>query len=257
MNERPLLAIQDLRVCADDKPILQGLNLTVGRREVHVLMGRNGQGKTTVAQVVAGAPDYKVVGGAIYYDGEDLVAYTPEERAAKGLFVAFQHPVAIPGVSLITFLKASMDALARARGEALMSTPDLLALVKKRMQALDLAPAFLSRPLNEGFSGGEKKRVELLQMTLLAPQCAILDEPDSGLDADALARLGKELQRMREEGGSLLIITHYTHLFNYLTPDVVHVLDQGRIVKQGKAALAQQLLQEGYNSLLGLKPDRS
>ena len=219
--------------------------------EVHLLMGRNGQGKTTVAQAIAGAPDYKVTGAKIEYDGKDLTTYTPEERAALGLFVSFQHPVAIPGVSLMAFLKASMNALARARDNTPMPTPDLLALIKKRMQAFDLDPTFLSRPLNETFSGGEKKRVEMLQMSLLAPSCAILDEPDSGLDADALARLGKELQQMRTDGRSLLIITHYTHLLDYLTPDGVHLLDQGRIVKQGKATLAKQLLAKGYEDLLG------
>lgn len=250
MKDQTLLHIQDLHVQVGEQPILQGLDLTLRSGEVHILMGRNGQGKTTVAQILAGAPRYEVSEGSISYQGHDLLRCAPEERAALGLFVGFQQPIAIPGVSIISFLKAAVDALAKARGQAPMPAPALLSLVREKMAQLGLDPAFLSRSLNEGFSGGEKKRVELLQMAVLCPTLAILDEPDSGLDADALQRLGHMLQTMRKSERALLIITHYTHLFEYLTPDYVHILDQGRIVQSGDASLAARLLQEGYDALL-------
>ena len=250
MKHRPLLYLQDLHVQVEGKPILQGLDLTLASGEVHILMGRNGQGKTTVAHVLAGAPGYEVTQGSIHYQGHDLLSYAPEERAARGLFVGFQQPIAIPGVSIISFLKAAVEALAKARGESPMPAPALLSLVKEKMAELGLDPAFLARSLNEGFSGGEKKRVELLQMAVLSPALAILDEPDSGLDADALQRLGHLLQTMKKSGRTLLIITHYTHLFEYFTPDHVHVLSQGRIIESGDASLAQRVLKEGYDALL-------
>lgn len=246
----PLLHIQNLHVHAAGQPILQGLNLTLQPGEVHVLMGKNGQGKTTVAQVLAGAPGYEVTEGTITYQDHDLLACAPEERAALGLFVGFQQPIAIPGVSIISFLKAALDALSHARGQTPMSASSLLTLVKEKMTQLGLDPSFLSRSLNEGFSGGEKKRIELLQMAVLSPTLAILDEPDSGLDANALQRLGQMLQTMRKPEKAVLIITHYTHLFEYLTPDYVHIIDQGRIVKRGDASLAHTLLQKGYDALL-------
>lgn len=248
-SKGPFLAIKNLHVRVDKKPILHGVNLTVRSGEMHLLMGKNGQGKTSIAQVLAGAPGYEVTQGEIIYKGEDLLACTAEERAARGLFVAFQNPIAIPGVSVINFLKASLDALYKARGKAVMRAPDILALVKNKMTTLEIDPSFLSRNLHEGFSGGEKKRIELLQMAVLDPTFAILDEPDSGLDADALKVLGKNLQSMQATDKSLLMITHYARLFDYITPDYVHIINEGRIIRTGDVNLANQLLKEGYGTL--------
>ena len=250
LSKKPLLDISNLHVSADNTPILHGLNLTLYAGEVHVLMGKNGQGKTTIAQLLGGDPHYEITQGRITYQEKDLLALPPHERAVEGIFLAFQQPIALPGVTVINFLKAAMEALAKARGEAPLPPHQLLALAKEKMSTLGLSHSFLSRPLNDGFSGGEKKRLELLQMILLSPTLAILDEPDSGLDAQARQYLGHTLQQMQKEGKTILIITHYSDLFTYLTPNYVHIINQGEIVKKGDIALAQSVAEKGYDALL-------
>ncbi len=245
----PLLSIEDLHVSTGGTPIVRGLDLCIQPGEVHALLGRNGQGKTTVAQVLAGNPAYEITQGRILFQGKDFAPLAPEERAVEGLFVAFQHPVALPGVSVMNFLKAALDALYKGRGLAPLSPSALLAHVKRQIQAIGLPESFLSRSLNDGFSGGEKKRAELLQMAVLAPTLAVLDETDSGLDMDALTSLGSTLQALHTAEKALLLITHYNRLFDAITPDYIHIMDSGRILHTGDASLAKALFEEGYEDL--------
>jgi Fe-S cluster assembly ATP-binding protein len=241
-----MLEVKDLSVEIKGMPILDGLNLSVKTGEVAAIMGPNGSGKSTLSYVIAGKPDYEVTGGQILLDGEDLLALEPDERAAKGVFLAFQYPIEIPGVATMTFLKASLNAQRRARGEADLTTPDFMRLVRGAAQNLKIDPDMLKRALNVGFSGGEKKRMEILQMSLLAPQLCVLDETDSGLDIDALRIVAEGVNALRDTKRSFLVITHYQRLLEHIRPDVVHVMAKGRIVKSGGPELALELERNGY-----------
>ena len=240
-----MLQVKNLSVSINDKPILDGLNLTVESGQVAAIMGPNGSGKSTLSYVIAGKPDYEVTGGEIWLDGVNLLELEPNERAAKGVFLAFQYPVEIPGVATMTFLKASLNAQRRARGEADMTTPDFMRAVRAAAQALKVDPEMLKRPVNVGFSGGEKKRVEILQMALLAPALCVLDETDSGLDIDALRIVSEGVNALRDVKRSFLVITHYQRLLDHIKPDVVHVMSKGRLVKTGGPELALELEQNG------------
>ena len=241
-----MLEVKNLSVSIHDQPILVGLNLKVEPGQVAAIMGPNGSGKSTLSYVIAGKPDYEVTGGEILFDGENLLDLPPNERAAKGVFLAFQYPVEIPGVATMTFLKASLNAQRRARGEADLTTPDFMRQVKAAAQSLKVEPDMLKRPVNVGFSGGEKKRVEILQMALLQPRLCVLDETDSGLDIDALRIVSEGVNALRDAGRSFLVITHYQRLLDHIKPDVVHVMSKGRIVKTGGADLALELERNGY-----------
>lgn len=245
---QPLLEINDLHAQVDGKAILKGLSLTVDAGSVHAIMGPNGSGKSTLANVLAGKPGYEVTGGSVHFAGQDLLALEPEERAHAGLFLAFQYPVEIPGVSNMEFLKTAMEAAAKARDEAALTTAEFMKILRSTATELDLAADFLKRGVNEGFSGGEKKRNEILQMKLLAPKFALLDETDSGLDIDALAVVGNGVNAFVAEDRSraVLMITHYQRLLNHIVPDVVHVLADGRIVESGDKQLALTLEERGY-----------
>jgi Fe-S cluster assembly ATP-binding protein len=246
-----MLAIRNLRVNIDGKPILNGIDLNVRAGEVHAIMGPNGSGKSTLAQVLAGREQYEVVSGQVEYDGRDLFGMKPEERARAGVFLAFQYPVEIPGVSNIYLLKAALNATRKARGEPELDAMDFLGLVKERMALMEMPEEFLYRAVNEGFSGGEKKRNEILQMALLEPRLALLDETDSGLDIDALRIVAAGVNHLRDPGRAIVMITHYQRLLDYVTPDFVHVLAGGRIVKSGDAALARDLEVRGYGWIEG------
>jgi Fe-S cluster assembly ATP-binding protein len=242
----PLLEVKNLHVEIDGKEILKGLDLTVNAGEVHAIMGPNGSGKSTLAYVLAGRADYTPTSGEVLFNGKNLFAMTPDERAAAGLFLAFQYPLEIPGVATMTFLKASLNAQRRARGEADLTTPDFIRAVRGAAESLKIDQEMLKRPLNVGFSGGEKKRLEILQMALLAPQFCVLDETDSGLDIDALRIVADGVNALRDARRSFLIITHYQRLLEYIKPDVVHVMASGRIVKSGGPELALELERNGY-----------
>ena len=241
-----MLQVKNLSVEIAGKPILDGLNLTVEAGQVAAIMGPNGSGKSTLSYVIAGKPDYEVTSGEVLLDGENILDLQPDERAAKGLFLAFQYPVEIPGVATMTFLKATLNAQRRARGEKEFTTPDFMRLVKKSAQDLKIDQEMLKRPLNVGFSGGEKKRMEILQMALLAPRLAILDETDSGLDIDALRIVADGVNALRDPKRAFLVITHYQRLLDHIKPDVVHVMAKGRIVKSGGPELALELEKNGY-----------
>jgi Fe-S cluster assembly ATP-binding protein len=241
-----MLEISNLQVSIDDKPILRGIDLTVGAGEVHAVMGPNGSGKSTLAQVLAGRDAYTVTGGSVRYDGADLLALAPEIRAREGVFLAFQYPVEIPGVANIYLLKAALNARRKHRGEAELDAIDFLALVKERLKGMGMDEALLYRPVNQGFSGGEKKRNEILQMALLEPRLAILDETDSGLDIDALKIVADGILAMRSPERAIILVTHYQRLLDYIVPDRVHVLAQGRIVLSGGPELALELERRGY-----------
>jgi Fe-S cluster assembly ATP-binding protein len=241
-----LLNVVDLQVTVADEQILKGLNLEINSGEVHAIMGPNGSGKSTLANVLAGRPGYEVSGGTMHFDGKDLADLNTEERARHGIFLAFQYPVEIPGVSNMEFLKASLDSLHAARGEDPLSTIEFMKAVRRIADELDLAQEFLKRGVNEGFSGGEKKRNEILQLLLLQPRLAVLDETDSGLDIDALQVVAEGINRYRAANNAVLIITHYQRLLNYIVPDVVHVLADGQIVKSGGKELALELDEKGY-----------
>ncbi|HRD34653.1 MAG TPA: Fe-S cluster assembly ATPase SufC [Rhodocyclaceae bacterium] len=241
-----MLEINDLKASIDGKAILKGLDLNVKDGEVHAIMGPNGSGKSTLAQVLAGRDTYQVEGGSVSWDGIDLLALPAEERARAGLFLAFQYPVEIPGVSNAYFLKAAVNATRRHRGLPEFDAFDFLARVKAEMQAVGMKEEFLYRSVNEGFSGGEKKRNEMLQMSLLEPKLAILDETDSGLDIDALKIVAEGVNRLRSPERSLIVITHYQRLLDYIVPDQVHVLAKGRIVRSGGRELALELEEHGY-----------
>jgi Fe-S cluster assembly ATP-binding protein len=241
-----LLEVKNLHVEVDGKPILSGLELSVGKGSVHAIMGPNGSGKSTLAHVLAGKRDYVVTQGEVLLDGEDLLALAPEERAGKGLFLAFQYPLEIPGVATMTFLRTAVNAQRKQRGEAEISTPDFLRRVREVAGKLGIDQEMLRRAVNVGFSGGEKKRNEILQMTVLEPRLCVLDETDSGLDIDALRVVADGVNRLRAPERAFVVITHYQRLLNYIVPDVVHVLSRGRIVKTGGKELALELEATGY-----------
>jgi Fe-S cluster assembly ATP-binding protein len=241
-----MLEIKNLQVRAGNKDILRGINLTVQNGEVHAIMGPNGSGKSTLARVLAGHPEYQVVGGSIVYDGKDLLEMAPEDRAREGVFMAFQYPVEIPGVNNSYFLKAALNAKRKHLGLPELDAMEFMALVREKTNTLHLDPALLSRPVNEGFSGGEKKRNEIFQMAVLEPKLAVLDETDSGLDIDALKAVAEGVNEMRKPERSIIVVTHYQRLLNYIVPDVVHVLQDGRIVRSGGKELALHLEEKGY-----------
>ena len=245
-----MLEIDDLRVTVDGKEILKGITLSIPAGEVHAVMGPNGSGKSTLSYTLAGRDGYEITGGHIYYNGEDLAALAPEERAAKGVFLALQYPVEIPGVATLTFLKTALNAQRRARGEPELDAMRTLKLVREKATALKIGEDMLRRPLNAGFSGGEKKRMEILQMSLFEPKLAILDETDSGLDIDALKLVAEGVNALRSPSRAMLVITHYQRLLSYIVPDRVHVLAGGRIVKSGGADLALELEQSGYEGVV-------
>ena len=242
----PLLEIKNLSVEIDGRKILDGLDLAVNAGETHAIMGPNGSGKSTLAYVLAGKADYAVIDGQVLFDGEDMLAMEPDERAAKGLFLAFQYPLEIPGVATMTFLRTALNAQRRKRGEAELSTPEFMKKVRVAAGKLDIDQEMLRRGVNVGFSGGEKKRNEILQMALLEPRLAVLDETDSGLDIDALRIVADGVNHLRSPQRSMVVITHYQRLLNYIVPDVVHVLSKGRIVKTGGKELALELEARGY-----------
>jgi Fe-S cluster assembly ATP-binding protein len=241
-----MLDIKNLHVSVDNKPILRGINLAVKAGEVHAVMGPNGSGKSTLAQVLAGRDSYVVTAGEVRYQGRDLLALAPEERAREGVFLAFQYPVEIPGVANIYLLKAALNALRKHRGEAELDAVDFLALVRDKLKFMGMDEALLYRPVNQGFSGGEKKRNEILQMAVMEPRLAILDETDSGLDIDALKVVADGIQSMRSPERAIILVTHYQRLLNYIVPDQVHVLSQGRIALTGGPELALELERRGY-----------
>ena len=241
-----MLNIKGLTANAGDTPILKGIDLEINPGEVHAIMGTNGSGKSTLGHVLAGREGYEVTGGSVEFLGKDLLSFEPEDRAREGLFLAFQYPVEIPGVSNMEFLKAAVDALAEYRGEEGPDSVSFMKRARELCQVADLDPDFLKRGVNEGFSGGEKKRNELLQMMLLEPKLAILDETDSGLDIDALKVVAQGVNEMRAADRSFIVITHYQRLLNYIEPDYVHVLSKGRIVKSGDKSLALELEERGY-----------
>ncbi len=241
-----MLTVKNLHVAIDGKEILRGIDLNVRAGEVHAIMGPNGSGKSTLAQVLAGREGYRVTAGTARYLGRNLLAMTPEQRAREGVFLAFQYPVEIPGVSNALFLKTSLNAVRKQHGLPELDAMDFLALVRDRMKRVGMDEVLLSRAVNEGFSGGEKKRNEILQLTVLEPKLAILDETDSGLDIDALKQVADGVNAMRNARRAIVLVTHYQRLLNYIVPDHVHVLSQGRIAKSGGAGLAFELEQHGY-----------
>ena len=245
-----MLEIENLHVEIDGKKILNGLTLTVKPGEVAAIMGPNGSGKSTLSYVVAGKEDYEITEGSIRLNGVDLLEMEPNERAAAGLFLAFQYPLEIPGVATMTFLKAAMNAQRKARGEGELSPGDFMKAVRGAATTLGIDPDMLKRPLNVGFSGGEKKRMEILQMTLLDPKMAILDETDSGLDIDALRIVAEGVNALRGQGRGMLVITHYQRLLDHIVPDTVHVMAKGRIVKSGGPEIALELEKNGYADFL-------
>ncbi len=241
-----LLEVKGLRARVGDKEILRGVDLTVGAGEVHAIMGPNGSGKSTLANVLAGRPNYEVLAGTVLYEGRDLLAMKPELRAREGVFLAFQYPVEIPGVGNAYFLKSALNSIRRHRGEEELDAMDFMGLVNEKMKLLGLDESFLGRSLNDGFSGGEKKRNEIFQMAVLEPRLAILDETDSGLDIDALKVVANGVNTMRGKDRAIIVVTHYQRLLNYIVPDFVHVLASGRIAKSGGRELAIELEKRGY-----------
>jgi Fe-S cluster assembly ATP-binding protein len=241
-----MLEIRDLHVRIEEREILKGVNLIVPKGEVHAIMGRNGSGKSTLSYVLAGKEDYEVTGGQVLLDGVDILEMEPSERATAGLFLAFQYPIEIPGVATMTFLKAALNAKRKANGEGELSTPDFMRAVKEAGSALHIDSDMLKRALNVGFSGGEKKRAEILQMALLKPKMCILDETDSGLDIDALQVVSHGVNALRDGNRSMLVITHYQRLLNHIVPDVVHVFSDGKVVESGGKELALELEAKGY-----------
>jgi Fe-S cluster assembly ATP-binding protein len=242
-----MLEIQNLQASVADKPILNGVSLSVPAGEVHAIMGPNGSGKSTLAYVLSGRPGYEVTGGSASFDGQDLLSLEPHERAAAGLFLGFQYPVEIPGISYLQFLRESLNSQRRARGEAELSGGEFIKLAKSQAALLGMDAEMLKRPVNVGFSGGEKKRAEMVQMGIMSPKFAVLDETDSGLDIDALKAVGAGINRiMRASDKGVLLITHYQRLLDYVEPDRVHVLRGGRIERSGGPELAQELEREGY-----------
>ncbi len=244
-----MLSIENLHASIGDKAILKGLNLTVKPGEVHAIMGPNGSGKSTLSKVLAGHPSYTVTDGSISYLGEDIAPLSPAERAQAGVFLSFQYPVEIPGVANISFLKSSVNAIRKAKGMPPMDAMDFLTFVREKAAMLDIDESFLYRNVNEGFSGGEKKRNEMLQLFALEPKLAILDETDSGLDIDALRVISDGINTMRDASRAIILVTHYQRLLNYVEPDHIHVLAEGRIIKSGDKSLAHLLEDKGYSWL--------
>ena len=246
-----LLEIKNLHVRIEDKKILNGLTLTVEKGQVAAIMGPNGSGKSTLAYVLAGKEDYEVTEGDVLLDGESVLEMSPDERAAKGVFLAFQYPVEVPGVATMTFLRTALNAQRKARGHGELSTPEFMKLVRDTSGKLGITQEMLRRAVNVGFSGGEKKRNEILQMAVLQPRLAVLDETDSGLDIDALKIVADGVNRLRSPDRGMVVITHYQRLLNYIVPDVVHVLAKGRVVKTGGKELALELEAKGYAEYVG------
>ncbi|HWC95370.1 MAG TPA: Fe-S cluster assembly ATPase SufC [Candidatus Sulfopaludibacter sp.] len=249
-----LLEIKDLHAKVGDREILKGIDLTINPGEVHAIMGPNGSGKSTLAQVLSGRELYVVTGGEVIYQGKDLLDLSPEDRAREGIFLAFQYPVEIPGVSNMYFLKAALNTIRKHQGQEELDAMDFLNLVREKMKLMEMDQALLNRPVNTGFSGGEKKRNEIFQMAVLEPKLAILDETDSGLDIDALRTVAGGVNALRSPERSMIVVTHYQRLLNYIVPDFVHVLSQGRIVKSGGKELALELEESGYAGL-GIEDD--
>jgi Fe-S cluster assembly ATP-binding protein len=250
-REDTVLVIKNLHARAGDTPILNGVSLTVRRGEVHAIMGPNGSGKSTLAQVLAGHPAYEVTEGSVTYEGQDLLEMEPEDRAKAGVFLAFQYPVEIPGVSNAYFLRAALNEIRKARGEEEIDPIDFLDLMEEKLELVEWGPEIMSRAVNAGFSGGEKKRNEILQMAVLEPRLAILDETDSGLDIDALRIVAAGVNKLRRPDNATIVVTHYQRLLNYIVPDFVHVLAGGRIAKSGGKELALELEAKGYEWLSG------
>jgi Fe-S cluster assembly ATP-binding protein len=250
MSKQPILEIRNLNAGVEGKQILKGINLSINEGEVHAVMGPNGSGKSTLASVLAGREGYDITGGEVIYRGKDLLDMDPEERAREGVFLAFQYPVEIPGVNSTYFLKAALNEIRKHHGQQELDAMEFLTLVKEKMKLLELRDDLLKRSVNEGFSGGEKKRNEIFQMAVLEPKLAILDETDSGLDIDALRIVSDGVNKLRAADRSQLVITHYQRLLNYIVPDVVHVLVDGRIVKSGGKELALELEEKGYDWLI-------
>src|SRR5579859_2821812 len=248
--KQTILEIKDLNAGVEGKNILKGIDLTIGPGEVHAVMGPNGSGKSTLAAILAGRDGYEVTGGQALYLGQDLLDLDPEERAREGLFLAFQYPVEIPGVNSTYFLKSALNEIRKHKGQSELDAVEFLGLVKERMKVLELDEALLRRSVNEGFSGGEKKRNEIFQMAVLEPTLAVLDETDSGLDIDALKIVSKGVNKLRRNDNAQLVITHYQRLLNYIIPDFVHVLVDGRIVRTGGKQLALELEAKGYDWIL-------
>lgn len=242
-----MLSIKNLKVNIEDKAILKGISLDIKPGEIHAIMGPNGSGKSTLANVLSGREEYEVVEGSITFQGKDLLEMEVDERAQAGVFMAFQYPVEIPGVTTATFLKSAVNSVREARGQEELKPVEMLRLIREKAAMLEIDPKFLSRSLNEGFSGGEKKRNEMLQMALLEPKLAILDETDSGLDIDALKIVSEAVNQLRQADRSFIVVTHYQRLLNYIVPDFVHVLYNGRIVKSGDKNLAHELEEKGYD----------
>jgi Fe-S cluster assembly ATP-binding protein len=245
-----LLKIKDLSARVAGKEILKGVNLEVRAGEIHAIMGPNGSGKSTLAQVLAGREDYEVTGGSVTYDGRDLLAMPAEERARAGLFLGFQYPVEIPGVNNVYLLKAALNAKRKAAGESEVDAYEFLTLIRQKMKVMHMSESFLTRGVNEGFSGGEKKRNEILQMLVLEPKLAILDETDSGLDIDALKVVSAGVNSLSNPDRAIILVTHYQRLLDYIVPDRIHVLSGGRIMKSGDRSLAQELERRGYDWVL-------
>ncbi|MEO1301172.1 MAG: Fe-S cluster assembly ATPase SufC [Bacteroidota bacterium] len=244
-----MLTIHNLHASIDQKPILQGINLNIHPGEVHAIMGPNGSGKSTLASILAGKPGYNITNGTVTFQNQDLLTMAPEERAASGLFLAFQYPVEIPGVTNTNFLRTAVNQLRKQRGETPLDGAKFLKMLREKAKLVDMEPDFLHRALNEGFSGGEKKRNEILQMAVLAPRLAILDETDSGLDIDALKVVAHGVNQLRSSQNALVVITHYQRLLDYIVPNFVHVLHNGKIVKSGNKELARELETKGYDGL--------
>lgn len=242
-----MLTIKNLRASIEDKEILKGINLEVNAGELHAIMGPNGSGKSTLASVLAGREEYEVTGGSVEYSGQDLLDMAPEDRAREGIFLAFQYPVEIPGVSTTNFLKTAINQIREHKGEERLDAVSFLTLMKEKMKLVELDQSLLSRSLNEGFSGGEKKRNEIFQMAMLDPKLSILDETDSGLDIDALKIVAEGVNQLRTKENATIVVTHYQRLLNYVVPDFVHILMNGRIVKSGGKELALKLEDQGYD----------
>jgi Fe-S cluster assembly ATP-binding protein len=245
-----MLEIKGLKASAGEKEILRGVDLSVGKGEIHAIMGPNGSGKSTLAQVLAGNPAFEVTAGAVAYEGRDLLEMQPEERAQAGIFLAFQYPVEIPGVSNAYFLRSAYNEIRKARGDEEVDPLEFVGIVEEKLKLVDIDPDMLSRSVNTGFSGGEKKRNEILQLAVLEPKLAILDETDSGLDIDALRTVADGVNKLCDGSRSFIVVTHYQRLLNYIVPDYVHVLSQGRIVKSGDKRLALELEEKGYDWLV-------
>ena len=256
MSSQPILEIKNLTAGVEDKQILKGVNLTIYPGEVHAVMGPNGSGKSTLAAILAGRDGYDISAGQVLYDGKDLLDLDPEERAREGLFLAFQYPIEIPGVNSTYFLKSAVNEIRKHKGQPELDAMEFLTLVKERMKVLELNEDLLRRSVNEGFSGGEKKRNEIFQMAVLEPRLAILDETDSGLDIDALKIVANGVNKLKRPDNAQLVITHYQRLLNYIIPDYVHVLVNGRIVRTGDKQLALELEEKGYDWIVQHEPEQ-